>query len=902
MESAWSEHFAGAFTPHGHCYLWRTDLLMLHAVSDFLIGLAYFSIPLALWMFVKKRTDLAFNWMFLLFAGFIFTCGTTHFLEVWNIWNADFYLSGAIKALTAGISVATAALLWPLIPKALALPSPQELRAINEQLSLEIERRHRVEEALRESSSQLENRVVARTRELESARSALEHEIRERRLSESDRESLVERLRDLALEADHRRAELEAVFESINDGIAVLDMNRNLVITNPALQRFLETPVDNAPRDPELVFQNYEALELSGQRVPKGNWPSDRVLRGEVLDELEMIGRRLDTGDQLYFSFSGTPVYDDEGKQILGVLVIRDITARKHSERAREEAEQRLKQAVSLAKIGFWEVSIGQKNTFLSPEWKEQLGYTDIELPNTLETWAQRLHPDDRATASRYLEQYMLNIAAGKLQEYRLEYRLRHRDGSYRWMSASAMPGVNDAGDVVRVVGTQLDITERKSTEQRIRQAAQHDILTGLPNRALIFEHGSLLLAAARRRSTQLAFLFVDLDRFKPVNDLYGHEIGDRLLQEIANRLSSCVRDGDLVGRLGGDEFLIILSEIGKSYPVGTVAQHVLRSLLQPFRIQNIEVSISASIGISHFPEDGNDIAELIRNADLAMYKAKFASPGNFQIYSPELNELATVASSTEARLKRAIRQDDLVLHYQPVVDMNSGRVVGAEALMRLRNLEGQPIPPSAFIPVAESAGLITQLGEWAITETCRQHWEWTQAGLEPMTIAVNVSPLQFRQRGFLSRLKAIVRESGIDPHCFQIEVTESTVMDNLSETIRILREIRQLGIRIALDDFGTGYSSLSHLSHLPLDKLKVDQSFVHNLEQQASSRAIIEAILVLGRTLDLEVVGEGIETPFAMNYMQSHGCDQAQGYLISKPLSPSEFDQWYRSWSGFRE
>ncbi|HZW13333.1 MAG TPA: EAL domain-containing protein [Noviherbaspirillum sp.] len=438
------------------------------------------------------------------------------------------------------------------------------------------------------------------------------------------------------------------------------------------------------------------------------------------------------------------------------------------------------------------------------------------------------------------------------------------------------------------------DITERKLAEQRVREAALHDALTGLPNRALVFEYGGHLLAAAQRNHGRGALLFIDLDRFKPINDLYGHEIGDRVLQEVGKRLVRYTRNEDLVGRLGGDEFVIFLPHLdGARDRAAIVAQHVVDSISQPFLIDNLELSVSPSIGISYYPDHATDVGALIHCADLAMYQVKQSGRANYRIYTSELDRHAEEAYWIEARLKNALRNNGLKLHYQPVVDIKSGKLIGAEALMRLDD-GGNQVGPGNFIPIAESAGLIGELGEWVAAEACRQHEAWLGEGLR-VTIAINVSPLQFRQRDFSERMSKILSNTGVDPTCLQLEVTESAVMENLDEAVKILNKIKSLGVKVSLDDFGTGYSSLSSLSSLPLDKLKVDQSFVRRIENDQASRVVTEAIIALGRSLRLEVIGEGIESENALRYLQEHGCDQAQGYWFSHPLPASEFAQWCR-------
>jgi diguanylate cyclase (GGDEF)-like protein/PAS domain S-box-containing protein len=589
-------------------------------------------------------------------------------------------------------------------------------------------------------------------------------------------------------------------------------------------------------------------------------------------------------------------VRDDYGVPLYGISVVEDITDEKHADLARQETENRLQLAVSIANLGSWEWEVATNHIYFSAQWKSQLGYQDHELSSGMGKWLLLLHPEER---DRVLASFTAHIAKPGAA-LRMEYRLRHRDGSYHSMVANAIAVFGPAGQVVKLVGTQLDVTESKRAEQRVLEAAQHDPLTGLPNRALVFEYASLLLAAVRRNPICGAFLFIDLDRFKPINDLYGHGVGDQLLQEVATRLVRCVRDEDMVGRLGGDEFVIMLPHISGQRAT-TVAQHILDALSNTFQIGTQDLSISASIGISHFPEHGTDVDTLIHAADLAMYQAKQGGRASYHIYTPMLCKRADATSMIEAQLKRALSRGGLALHYQPVVDIRSRHVIGVEALLRLVGDDGQTIAPDRFIPIAEAAGLITELGEWVVSEASRQHAQWRQQGLPPITIAINVSPLQFRQRAFAQRLQRLLQDAHMDPASFQIEVTESALMDSVDEAIDTLNQIKSIGIKIALDDFGTGYSSLSHLSRLPLDKLKVDQSFVRRLEQDRASRAITGAIIALGRTLNLEVVGEGIESKSDFDYLQENGCDQAQGFYLSHPLPANLFATWFLAESSSR-
>jgi diguanylate cyclase (GGDEF)-like protein/PAS domain S-box-containing protein len=680
-------------------------------------------------------------------------------------------------------------------------------------------------------------------------------------------------------------AQLRATFEQAAVGIAHISIpERRFLRVNQTFCRIV----------------GYDPDELLALTVSDLTHPDD--LKAYEKQYAQLISGQLSsfTMEKRYIRKDGSVIWvrktfsavrDEHGSPVYGISVLEDITDEKHADLARQEMENRLQLAVSIANLGFWEWDVAANEIYFSVQWKKQLGYQDHELPNGTKEWLLRLHPEDRDRVVATMADFIAKPTA----DFRLEYRLRHRDGSYRAMLTSANAMTASNGQVVKLIGTQLDVTESKLAEQRVLEAAQHDPLTGLPNRALVFEYASHLLAAVRRNPRRGAFLFIDLDRFKPINDLYGHGVGDRLLQEAASRLVSCVRDEDLVGRLGGDEFVIMLPQIN-GQPATTVARHVMDALSRPFQIDEQDLSISASIGISHFPEHGTDVDALIHAADLAMYQAKQGGRANYHVYTSTLSDRADAASSIEAQLKRALKHGGLALHYQPVVDMRSRRVIGVEALLRLASEGGLAIPPDRFIPVAEAAGLIGELGEWVAIEACRQHLLWRDQGLPPITIAINVSPLQFRQRSFAQRLQSILQDAHMEPACFQIEVTESAVMDSVDEAIDTLKQIKSIGIKIALDDFGTGYSSLSHLSRLPLDKLKVDQSFVKILDHDRNSRAITGAIITLGRTLNLEVVGEGIESEFTLDYLQENGCDQAQGFFISQPLLADDFANWYQT------
>lgn len=444
------------------------------------------------------------------------------------------------------------------------------------------------------------------------------------------------------------------------------------------------------------------------------------------------------------------------------------------------------------------------------------------------------------------------------------------------------------------------DITARKQAAEKLLQAAQHDPLTDLPNRALIYELGAHLLASADRGHNQAAVLFFDLDRFKPINDTYGHLTGDKMLQEVASRLRHTVRASDLVGRLGGDEFIAVLPDIREPADVLQAASILLKRLGEPYRIDSLELRTSPSIGISIYPDDGRDLDTLIRHADAAMYYAKSQGRNTFQFFTQEINKHAERTLAIEQRMRQSMEREDFELWYQPIIDTQTRRVVGAEALIRWPQENSQTLLPCEFIAVAEASGLIHPIGDWVLRKACLQHQKWRGLGLPPLRISINVSPLQFRSREFQARVRGLIEEAGVNPACLELEVTESTVMKQVEEASRTLAGLKELGVRVALDDFGTGYSSLSHLSNLPIDKLKVDQSFIRHIDTDARSLAITETVIMLARKLDVEVVAEGIESEAALELLRQRGCQLGQGYLISAPLQEAEFTDWYRRFGGW--
>lgn len=438
-------------------------------------------------------------------------------------------------------------------------------------------------------------------------------------------------------------------------------------------------------------------------------------------------------------------------------------------------------------------------------------------------------------------------------------------------------------------IGIMRDITERKATEEKIIHLAHHDALTDLPNRRLVQERIQQTIAWARRSGAQFAVMFIDLDKFKGINDTLGHDVGDRLLQMVAHRLTECLREEDTVGRQGGDEFIVLLGILSAAEDAALVAQKILDALSTPFIINGRDLHTSASIGIAVYPQDGTDVETLLKNSDTAMYHAKETGRSNYQFFTQAMNAAATERLLLESSLRQAIDRNELLLHYQPLVSLGEGGIVATEALVRWNHPELGLVSPVRFIPVAEDSGLIVPLGEWVLRQACTQLKQWREQGVPLRRMVVNLSPRQFRQKHLVQTFSRVLSETGVDPHWLGLEITESVIMENPEVSIGILEELKALGIELSLDDFGTGYSSLGYLKRFPIDKLKIDQSFVRDITTDADDKAMVAAIIVMAHQLNIRVVAEGVETEAQLAFLREQGCDEYQGYYFSKPLPADE-------------
>ena len=468
---------------------------------------------------------------------------------------------------------------------------------------------------------------------------------------------------------------------------------------------------------------------------------------------------------------------------------------------------------------------------------------------------------------------------------------LIQRDGGEVPIEDSAAP-INDwSGRPTGVVVVFHDVTAAQSMTKKMAYLAQHDFLTKLPNRMMINDRIDQAIAIARRNETQLAVLFLDLDNFKHINDSLGHAIGDLLLQSVAGRLMTCVRDSDTVSRQGGDEFVILLAESECEVSTASTVSKILHVLANPHRLPKCELHITTSIGVSVYPSDGTDAETLIKSADTAMYHAKQQGRNNYQFFRADMNLRAVERQKIEAHLRTALEKCEFMLHYQPKINLNTGLITGAEALIRWNNADLGMVMPARFISVAEDSGLIVPIGRWVLREACLQAKRWLDAGHAPMVIAVNISAVEFRQKDFFEGVRAILQDTGMDAHQLELEITESVLMRDAQISIAVLHDLKAMGIKLAIDDFGTGFSSLSYLEQFPLDVLKIDQSFVRDIMNNGSNRVIINAVIGMGNSLQLRVVAEGIETQCQLDYLQTQSCQEGQGFFLSHPLTVDQFN-----------
>ncbi len=609
----------------------------------------------------------------------------------------------------------------------------------------------------------------------------------------------------------------------------------------------------------------------------------------EIRIEAEIVDR---AGNVRPYSLSAKPLKVGDTTYLIGVA--QDITLRRRAEQQMVRAKERLDLALTGSRLALWDWDMKADKVYFNEGWSSLLGEAPRESTFGGEQVRDWCHPDDRAVFSVALG----NAVKAVSEEFDCEYRVAKASGEWLWVHSRGKVTERDsAGNALRMTGTSTDVTKRKLAEERAEYLATRDALTGLPNRVLLHDRLEQGISNAARSRAGFAFMFIDLDRFKTINDSLGHQAGDELLKSVAQRLSSCVRASDTVARLGGDEFAVILENLRDDDDEGAqeVAEKMIAAMAAPILVANQPLTTSCSIGIGLYPADGRDSATLMKSADVAMYYAKEKGRNNYQFFSAQMNARAQERLSVENYLRLAIKRNELVVHYQPRVRIADGELVGVEALVRWQHPRRGLLLPAKFIEVAEESGLIAPMGEWVLERACAQVRAWQQTLKPGLRLSVNVAAAQVSdgERLFAAVGRAIA-ESGIDPATLELELTESHLMRDIPEKARLLNRIGDLGVGFAIDDFGTGYSSLSYLKSLPVDSIKIDGSFVRDVHSDPDDEAIIRAILAMAHSLRLSVVAECVENAEQLRALRSLGCDEFQGFLESPALAPAQFEERY--------
>lgn len=579
-----------------------------------------------------------------------------------------------------------------------------------------------------------------------------------------------------------------------------------------------------------------------------------------------------------------------------------------------EKNRESLASAQRIAHMGGWEWRAESNRFFLSQELCDMFGLPEGDCEGSYERFMSYVDSEDRER----IRQAVLAALRG-VRPYDVHHWVKLPDGSERYVHAKAKVSFDAGGRALGMHGTIQDVTERRLAEQKIHSLAYYDSLTGLPNRVMFRDQLERAIALCVRERQQLAVMFLDLDKFKHINDTLGHSVGDQLLAAAAERVVGCVRSSEMAsravtglpapqetqgvaagsplhaGRLGGDEFTLFLARVGEPQNAARVARRILAELARPFVLGQHEIAMTASIGIAVCPADGKGVEELLRNADVAMYHAKEQGRNNYQFYSRAMNAESFQKLSLESNLRKALARDEFVLYYQPLVSVASGAVVGADALIRWQHPEMGLVSPLEFIPLTEETGLIVPISEWVLDRACRQAADWQRVGARPMSISVNMSGVHLRQSAMPQTVARALNASGLDPRCLKLELTERVLMRETEATLVILRQLSDMGVRISVDDFGTGYSSFSCLCRFPLHTLKIDRSFVRDIPGHRDAAAIIKAIIAMGHSLKLNVVAEGVETHPQLEYLRELGCDEYQGNLFSAGVPAGQFEELLR-------
>jgi diguanylate cyclase (GGDEF)-like protein/PAS domain S-box-containing protein len=669
-------------------------------------------------------------------------------------------------------------------------------------------------------------------------------------------------------------AKYRSVVEGSREGICLLDpKTKEILDTNETFRALFDETPDALSSDPSIV-ELFPPIDPAGK--PSAHVCQYRHPNGTVLD-LHITVTKIQYGEREAVC-----------------AVVRDVSEHHRAQAALKHSEERYALAARGSKDGLWDWDLQTDTIYFSPKWMELLGLRD-EGATQIECWLSRIHAEERASFDQALRDHL----EGRTHDFEHEYRVRHADGTYRWMLCHGICVRDTEGKPLRMAGSQTDVTSRHVFEQQLQHAALHDTLTGLANRALFSKLLSQALARARRHSDYaFAVLFVDLDRFKVINDSLGHLIGDQLLKEVAWRLQGLLRTEDVIARFGGDEFVILLDNTRGPEHAHEIAARIGEELKTPFLFGSHEICVSASIGITLGSPEHEQGEELLRNADIAMYRAKALGKNRHETFDAAMHDAAMARLALENDMRHALEWSQFVVKYQPIIALNTQTIVGFEALTRWKRPDGRDVSPAEFIPIAEETGLIVPLGHWILRDACRQVavWQKLYPKSSPLSVAVNLSPRELEQPGFVERVAEVLRETGIEGGSLHLELTERSLVDGSGESLARIRQLKALGVRLYLDDFGTGYSSLSYLHRFPIDTIKIDQSFINRMEANVRDDTLVDAIIMLAKKLGMGVIAEGVETEEQFRQLQATECDFAQGHFFAPPGDFEAMDALLRS------
>lgn len=827
--------------------------LYLYALAHVLILLSCLAIPLAFAHFVKHRDDLQHRWVFLAFGVFTLSYGFSHLASLVLLWKPVYSTHLMLTLVAAGIAVATAYMVYRILPHALKIQNPTRLAA---EVEAEIKER-------REAFAVLKATEVSLRESREELRQAnLELEAR-----------VQSRTEELARQTDV----LRRIIDSIPDLIILKDTNSAYLGSNKAFEDFTgkmeqeqigKTDYDLFDPTLAMTFRNLDHQILqSGQTQSQEEWVT------------------YPNGRQVLLSTVKTPFYGQDG-EILGLVGIsRDITER-------VAAENSLRQAATVfesTREGVIVTDAEANIVMVNRAFTELLGYTEEEVLG---------RSTDMLQSPRHDQEFFRRIwvEIGQQGHWQGEVWNRRKDGSEFPQLLSISTVRNNEGKVTQYVSVFTDISKIKETEAELEFLAHHDPLTRLPNRRLLLSRIEHSMETVKREGGMLALLMLDLDRFKDVNDSFGHATGDELLQQVADRLTKRLRMVDTLTRLGGDEFTVLLQGVAHKEDAGRVASEIVKMLGEPWFLSNgFEVRIGSSVGITLFPDHCDNAEEMLQQADTALYQAKEEGRGRFKYFTEDLTRAARERIALEAALRRALTEQEFLVYYQPQVDIVTGEIVGAEALLRWQHPEHGMMLPGHYISVAEETGLIGAIGDWVLRETCLQGRRWLDIGLQAIKLSVNLSPQQFHHKNIVSTVSQVLEETKFPAAYLGLELTESILIKREHDAVTKMDMLRQQGIHLAIDDFGTGYSSLSYLKRFPVDILKIDKSFVEEIPKQRDDMEIANTVIAIGHTLGFKVLAEGVETEGQLAFLKRQGCDIYQGYLKSPPIPADQFEQMLR-------